>query len=151
MTGGRLWTTSAGGLASRAVQHLGAKSMDKELPDKHGLLLEMYDERAFSRDVIRELPELAAELLKEEKLLHVQIAVLGNTVLAEVRNGVHLTPKIFAFLVQALSQSRAVPEIRNAIVISFVDADQLQETDAGRKLLEMMPPILKNILSSSAT
>lgn len=33
--------------------------MDKELPEKQGFLLEMYDERAFSRDAIRELPELA--------------------------------------------------------------------------------------------
>ena len=59
------------------------KGVDKELSDKHGLLLEMYDERAFSRDAIRELPELATELSAEENLLHVQVAVLGNAVLRE--------------------------------------------------------------------
>jgi hypothetical protein len=78
------------------------KGVDKELSDKHGLLLEMYDERAFSRDAIRELPEQATELRAEENLLHVLVAVLDNAVLREARrNSVRLTPKIFAFLEQA--------------------------------------------------
>jgi hypothetical protein len=126
--------------------------MDRELPDKQGLLLEMYDERAFSTDIIREFPELAAELREEENRLHCQMAVLGNSVLAETReNSVRLSPKICAFLEQALSQSRAVPEIRNAISISFVDTAQLQETAAGRNVFEMMPRIVKGALVRSAT
>jgi hypothetical protein len=128
------------------------KGVDKELSDKHGLLLEMYDERAFSRDAIRELPELATELSAEENLLYVQVAVLGNAVPREARrNSVRLTPKIFAFLEQALLQPRASPEIANAIQLSFVEIAELQETDAGREVLQMMPPILKSILASRAT
>jgi hypothetical protein len=107
--------------------------MDKELPDKHGLLLEMYDERAFSRDAIRKLSELAVELNAEKNLLHVQVAVLGNTVMSEAReNSVRLSPKIFAFLEQVLLQPRAIPEIRNAILVSFVEISEIDETDGGR-------------------
>jgi hypothetical protein len=127
------------------------KVMDKELPDKHGLLLEMYDERAFSKDAIREVPELALELSAEENLLHVQVAVLGSTVLSEARgDSVRLSPKIFAFLERVLLQPRAIPEIRNAIMVSFVEVSELQETDGGRRILEMMPPILTTILASGA-
>ena len=125
--------------------------MDQELPNNHGLLLEMYDERAFSRDAIRELPELAIELGAEKNLLHVQVAVLGNVVLLEARrSSVRLSPKIFAFLQQALLQPRAIPEIRNAISVSFVDISELNETDGAREVLQMMPPILKSILATSA-
>jgi hypothetical protein len=125
--------------------------MDKELPDKHGLLLEMYDEHAFSKDAIREVPELAVELSAEENLLHVQVAVLGSTVLSEARgDSVRLSPKIFAFLEKVLLQPRAIPEIRNAIMVSFVEVAELHETDGGRRILQMMPPILKTILASGA-
>lgn len=86
--------------------------MDKELPNAHGVLLDMYDERAFSRDAIREFPELAAELKAEENLLHVQVAVLGRAAQEEiVGNTLHLAPKIFAFLERALTQPRAISEI----------------------------------------
>jgi hypothetical protein len=73
--------------------------MDRQLPDKHDVLLEMYEERAFSRDVIREFPELAAELRNVENLLHVQIKVLGRVIREEIaRNTLELAPRIFAFL-----------------------------------------------------
>jgi hypothetical protein len=104
----------------------------------------MYDERAFSRDVIRELPELASELRSDEDLLHVQVGLLGRVAREEIeRSNLHLAPRIFAFLDQALAQPRAITEIANAIAISFVTLDELQKTDAGRRALEMMPPKLK--------
>jgi hypothetical protein len=122
--------------------------MDKELPDKNGVLLAMYDERAFSRDVIRELPELATELKADENLLHVQVAVLGRIVREEVgRRTLQLAPKILTLLEKALAQPRAIPEIANATSMSFVEVEELQETDTGREVLEMMPPILLSILT----
>lgn len=118
--------------------------MDKELPNAHGVLLDMYDERAFSRDAIREFPELAAELKAEENLLHVQVAVLGRAAQEEiVGNTLHLAPKIFAFLERALTQPRAISEIANAIAISFVEPAGLARTETGRRALEMMPPTLR--------
>jgi hypothetical protein len=125
--------------------------MDKELPDGHGVLLTMYDERAFSRDAIREFPQLVRELSAAENLLHVQVGALGNAVRDEVvRNRVKLAPKIFAFLEQALSQPRVIPEIANAISLSFVEIAELQETEAGRAVLQGMPPRLKSVLARSA-
>ncbi len=107
----------------------------------------MYDERAFSRDVIRELPELADELKSEENLLHVQVGILGRVTRDEIeRENLVLAPRIFAFLEQALAQPRAVSEIANAIVISFVERDELRRTDAGRRALELMSPRLKECM-----
>lgn len=121
--------------------------MDRDLPDKHGVLRAMYDERAFSRDVIRELPELADELKSEENLLHVQVGILGRVTRDEIeRENLVLAPRIFAFLEQALAQPRAVSEIANAIVISFVERDELRRTDAGRRALELMSPRLKECM-----
>jgi hypothetical protein len=125
--------------------------MDKELPDKQGLLLEMYDERAFSRDAIRELPDLALEPSAEKNLLHVQVAVLGSVVLSEARGiSVRLSPKIFAFLEQALLHPRAIPGSEMQSWFSFVEISELDETHGGREVLQMMPPILKNVLASGA-
>jgi hypothetical protein len=125
--------------------------MDKELPDGHGVLLAMYDERAFSRDAIREFPQLVRELSAAENLLHVQVGVLGDAARDEgVRNRVKLAPKIFAFLEQALSQPRVIPEIANAISLSFVEIAELQETEAGRAVLQGMPPKLKSVLARGA-
>jgi hypothetical protein len=125
--------------------------MDRELPDKHGVLLEMYDERAFSSDAIRELPELAAELSVEENLLHVQVGILGNAVRREVRQGdILMAPRILTFLEQALSRPRAISEIANAVFTSFVELEELQQTDVGRGLLRLMPPALMSILSRNA-
>jgi hypothetical protein len=139
---------SFGGRARPPAKGQVNRSMDKELPGKQGVLLEMYDERAFSRDAIRELPELATELRTEENLLHVQIAILGQVAREELaRNTLQLAPKIFAFLEQALSQPRAISEVANAIAISFVGLAELQQTDAGRRALEMMPPTLKSALT----
>jgi hypothetical protein len=63
-------------------------------------------------------------------------------------NSVRLSPKIFAFLEQVLLQPRTIPEIRNAILVSFVEISELDETDGGRGILQMMPPILKTFLAS---
>jgi hypothetical protein len=35
-------------------------------------------------------------------------------------------------------------------MVSFVEVSELQETDGARRILEMMPPILKTILASGA-
>jgi hypothetical protein len=122
--------------------------VDRELPDKHGVLSAMYDERAFSRDVIRELPELASELSSEEDLLHVQVGVLGRVTREEIeRNNLQLASRIFVFLEKALAHPRAISEIANAIAISFVELEELQRTDAGRRALEMMPPRLKECVT----
>ena len=121
--------------------------MDRDLPDKHGVHRAMYDERAFSRDVIRELPELADELKNEENLLHVQVGILGRVTRDEIeRENLVLAPRIFAFLEQALAQPRAVSEIANAVAISFVERDELQGTEAGRRALELMSPRLKECM-----
>ncbi len=121
--------------------------LDRELPDKHGVLLEMYDEHAFSRDAIRQFPELASELKAEENLLHVQVGVLGRIARDEMaRNALQLASRIFDFLEQALTQPRAISEIANAVATSFVELDELQQTEAGRRTLEMTPPNLKTVL-----
>jgi hypothetical protein len=121
--------------------------MDIELPDKRGVLLKMYDERAFSQDALCKLPELATELKAEESLLHVQMGVLSHVVQEEItENNLELTPRIFAFLEEALAHPRAISEIANAIAISFVELDVMQKTDAERRAIETMPPNLKSVL-----
>src|SRR5687768_6890555 len=126
--------------------------MDRELPDKHGILLEMYDERAFSRDAIQLLPELAEELTQNENLLHVQVSVLGRVVQEEIaRNAPRLTPTILGFLEQALCHPRAISEIANSIQISFVDVDDMRATETGREILRMMPPTVRSVLTGGAS
>ena len=126
--------------------------MDRELPDKHGILLEMYDERAFSRDAVQLLPELAEELTQNENLLHVQVSVLGRIVQEEIaRNAPRLTPAILGFLEQALCHPRAISEIANSIQISFVDVDDMRATETGREILGMMPPTVRSVLTGGAS
>jgi hypothetical protein len=123
------------------------ETVDIELPEKRGVLLEMYDERSFSQDALRKLPELATELKAEESLLHVQMGILSHVVQEEItENNLELTPRIFAFLEEALAHPRAISEIANAIAISFVELDVMQKTDAGRRAIETMPPNLKSVL-----
>jgi hypothetical protein len=86
------------------------------------------------------LPELATELKAEESLLHVQMGVLSHVVQEEItENNLELTPKIFAFLEEALARPRAISEIANAIAFSFVEFNVMQKTDAALKSLRRRP------------
>ena len=106
--------------------------MDKELPNKQGMLLDMYGNEEFSRDVIRQFPTLRAELKENAGLLHVQMSTLADAVRR--------------FLDDTLSRSRAIPEIENAVAISFVAAQEFKETVTGRVVLEQMPKRVQEIL-----
>lgn len=121
--------------------------MDKELPNKQGMLLDMYGNEEFSRDVIRQFPALRAELKENAGLLHVQMSTLADAVRKALSTGdIKLPLEICRFLDDTLSQSRAIQEIANAVAISFVAAQEFKETVTGRVVLEQMPTRVQQVL-----
>ena len=120
--------------------------MDTELPDKKGLLLEMYGDEAFLRDAVRQFPSLRAEL-EELEGVHGTMAALGRAVGRGLASGdTDLPLQICRFLDAAVSHPRAVSEIENAIEISFVHVKELRVTEPGRLVLERMPESVRDIL-----
>ena len=101
--------------------------MDTSLPDEKGILLETYGNEQFSRDVVQRFAELQEELRENADLLHVQMGTLARGVRSAVSSGdTELPLEICVFLDEALGQPRAVPEIENAVAISFVEARPLR-------------------------
>ena len=120
--------------------------MDKQLPDKQGILLDVYGNGELNRDVIRQFPTLREDLEENADLLHVQMGTLAHAVREAVTVGeVELPLKICRFLGETLSNPRAIPEIENAVAISFVEARELRATVAGRMVFARMPHRVQEI------
>lgn len=123
--------------------------MDRPLPDHQGLLLDMFDEAAFSRGVVERIPELQTELQADAGLLHVQMATLGAAVLAWVGSGQSASAlRVCAFLDEVLGNPRAVSEIENAVAISFVRLSDLRATAAGNAVLRQLPIRVLRVLEA---
>ena len=121
--------------------------MDKELPDKQGVLLDLYGNEEFSRDVIRQFPTLRDDLEEDAGLLHVQMGTLAAPVRQGLRLGqIELPLKICQFLGETLSKPRVISEIKNAVAISFVEAREFRTTVTGRMVLDQMPKRVQEIL-----
>ena len=121
--------------------------MDKELPNKQGVLLDMYGDEEFSRDVIRQFPTLRADLEENANLLHIQMGTLAGAVRQALSLGeVDLPLRICQFLDDTLSQPQAISEIENAVAISFVEAREFRDTVTGRVVLDQMPKRVQQIL-----
>ena len=121
--------------------------MDKELPDRKGVLVDTYGSAEFSRDVIRQFPSLQSDLEEDAGLLHVQMGTLGGSVRQAIASGDLALPlQVCRFLGEILARKRLHPEIENAVAISFVDAKILRESDAGRQLLDQMPKRVREVL-----
>jgi hypothetical protein len=121
--------------------------MDKELPDKHGVLLDMYGNEEFSRDVIGQFPTLRADLEEDAGLLHVQMGTLAGAVRQALALGeTDLPIRICRFLGDMLGNPRAVSEIENAVAISFLEAREFRDTVAGRAVWNQMPKAVQELL-----
>ena len=121
--------------------------MDKELPDKRGVLLDMYGNAEFSRDLIRQFPMLRVDLEEDAGLLHVQMGTLAAAVRQALTLGqIELPLRICQFLSETLNKPRAIPEIENAVAISFVEAREFRTTVTGRMVLDQMPKQVQQIL-----
>ena len=126
--------------------------MDTPLPDEKGMLLETYGNDEFSRDVIHRVAELRTELEENAGLLHVQMQTLSTAVRSAISSGsTELPLRICAFLDEALGQPRAIPEIENAVAISFVTASELQGSSVGAVILERMPTRVRQLLLDHET
>ena len=121
--------------------------MDTPLPDDNGVLLETYGNEQFSRDVLDAFVDLREELEENANLLHVQMGTLSGAVRSALRSADTEFPlRVCAFLHRALRQPRAIPEIENAIAISFVEAYEFRATPAGQIVLSRMPDRIRQIL-----
>lgn len=121
--------------------------MDTPLPDDKGLLLEMYGNEQFSRDVIDNFAGLREELEENAGLLHVQMGTLSRAVRSALSSGdTDLPLRVCTFLDKALAQPRAIPEIENAVAILFVEAYEFRATAVGHTVLSRMPERVRQIL-----
>lgn len=124
--------------------------MDKPLPDESGVLLDMYDEHKFSRDALARFPTLEPRLREAEDLLHVQMAVLADAAReALLRDDQDTCNDIFRFLNEALMRPRAIPEIANAVRLSFLQQDDFQSSENARQIWMSVPHRLKNLINKS--
>ena len=120
--------------------------MDKELPEQKGVLLQMYDNVSFSRDVIARFPSLT-ELRDAENQIHMQMAVLARAVQEGLnKRDTTLVKAIFCFLEEAANQPRASSTITNSIGLSFISRQELLQTEQGRRAWLEMPDRLKALL-----
>jgi hypothetical protein len=107
----------------------------------------MYGEEQFSRDVIASFPNLRGRLEENSGALHIQVGILASALRSALGLGDAEFPlQVCAFLDKTLAQPRAIPEIENALAISFVEARELRETVAGRAILTRMPERVRQIL-----
>jgi hypothetical protein len=75
------------------------------------------------------------------------MGVLAVAVRAATVSGDSALPlRICSFLNDALMHQRVVPEIENAVAISFVSVEELRATVLGRSILEHMPARVQQIL-----
>ena len=121
--------------------------MDTPLPDDSGVVLEMYGNEQFSRDVTDNFGDLRDELEENAGLLHVQMGTLAAAVRRALGSGDAAFPlRVCAFLDKTLAHPRAIPEIENAVAISFVDACEFRGTEPGQTVLGQMPERVRVIL-----
>lgn len=121
--------------------------MDTPLPDDKGVLLQMYGNAEFSRDVVARFPGLREELEENAGLLHVQMGTLAGAVRSAVSFGDTEFPlQVCAFLDHAVQQPRAILEIEVAVAISFVEAYELRNSTTGQTVLTRMPESVRRIL-----
>jgi hypothetical protein len=84
-------------------------------------------------------------------MLHIQVGALASSVRSALDSGdVESANRMCDFLDTTLDKPKAIPEIVNAIAISFMTLDELQATSAGRALLERMPGRIRTILVEQA-
>jgi hypothetical protein len=120
---------------------------DIPLHDNQGYLLEMYDERSFSCDVIAAFPELRDDLEDFPNLLHVQIGTLAEAMRQSLKNGqFEYACRILAFLERAINHPRAINEISNGVTISFISAAELRSVPAVWGSSESVAPRIRQIL-----
>ena len=127
----------------------GHLTMDKQLADGNGLLLEMYEDRAFCRAATARFPELATELQADGEGPHIQMAVLGRAVGEALARGDESTAeRVCGFVEEGLRQPRAIAEIANAVC--FMEEADFQSSSQGPNLWQRLPARVKALLVEQA-
>ena len=86
-------------------------------------IVNLYDEKDFSKDAISSWGEYAEDLIEDEGLLHVQMGHLARL----CKNDTKKADVIFKFLENLLEREDTVSEIENAVAISFLTDSEIQE------------------------
>lgn len=112
---------------------------------------EYFGPQCFSDEVIRQFPELAAELTQDAQLLHVQMGTLKSSAHTAIERGdLAFLRRVFAFLEDVLSRPRVHPEIGNAVATSFLLPADFEASETGRQAWESLPERLKHVLHNAA-
>ena len=85
------------------------------------MLVQQYDEKAFSNDVVARWGHLSVGLTDDAGLLHLQMGDLAALCLScpDICN------EVLGFLSEVLARTDAISEIENAVAISFIEWPQL--------------------------
>ena len=97
----------------------------------------MYGPEEFSKDVIGLFGKDVPFIIEDENLLHPQMGFLASA----VEDGSTRTEEILAFIEELLGRDDLDSEIKNAVVISFVELEKFEA------LQITVPPRIENILS----
>jgi predicted nucleic acid-binding Zn ribbon protein len=128
-----------------------ARIVDKELPEGQGVLMAMYDAPALMAAAIERFPAFRGELQAAGAELHIQMSALAGLVRLALGRGESAFPlEVCAFLAESLAHPRAVSEIANAVYLSFLSAEELQASEAGRAAWQQMPQRVRQALRELA-
>jgi len=110
------------------------------------IIKKLYDEEAFSEEVISRWGEMIPCLKEDPNLLHVQMGYLAHGVRESFSSGdLKLGRDILAFLESLLSRHDTIGEIENAIAISFLELTEFESLGSDEKL-----PLLSRVLAEQA-
>jgi len=106
----------------------------------------IYDEKAFSQDIVGKWGDISSSLVDDQGLLHVQMSHLGKLVKDSFSEGDGaLGQEILEFLGDILTRKDMISEFENAIVISFLGYEELNELG----ILDQLPPAILKVIRES--
>jgi hypothetical protein len=108
-----------------------------------------YGPKSFCSDAISHFPVLTQDLVADTGLhiLVAKLAEVGRSAL-EAEN-VAFLDRLFAFLESVLSLQKLHPEIKNALIISFLLPVDFERSAVGRQVWRTMPERLKHVLEQA--
>jgi hypothetical protein len=108
-----------------------------------------YGPKSFHDEAFSKFPELLGDL-DESSGLHVLVASLATAGRSAMETGnASFLDRLFTFSESVLLREKLHPEIRNALLISFLVPEDFERSEAGRKVWARLPERTKHVLQQA--
>ncbi len=116
------------------------------LADDKGELVELFRGHSFREAALARFPEIRSDV-DDDDGIHIVMFALGALIMSAIAAGDRSRAEsLLAFVDGLLDIPNLDPEIPNAMAISFVDPDEVQQSELGRSLWARVPDRLKRPL-----